>query len=50
MLGARAKRMTAERRGASFSLLSFKNQEAFNFLELKESQLKEKKKISPSVC
>lgn len=45
-----AKRMTAERCGASFSLLSFKNQEAFNFLDLVESQLKEKRKISPSVC
>lgn len=40
----------AEQCGASFSLFSFKNQEAFNFLDLMESQLKEKRKISPSIC
>lgn len=47
---SQSKRITEERCGSSFSLLSFKNQEAFNFLDLMESQLKEKRKISPSVC
>jgi len=37
--------MTEERCGASSALVSLKNQEAFNFVGLMESQLKEKRKI-----